>query len=60
MNKLGVEIIVDKVPDKEQNELILSAGKKLTYGKLVLATGFKTNVPQMEVMKKKGVFCKKE
>jgi len=56
LNKLGVEIIIDEVIDRDKHELELISGKKISYERLVLATGSKAIIPPIEGVNKKGVY----
>jgi len=56
LDKLGVEIIIDEVINKENHTLELSSGDKLSFNKLVLATGSKTIIPGIEGIHNKGVY----
>lgn len=52
----GGEIIVDEVVAKREKTLELRSGRKLSFDKLVLATGSNPSVPPIKGIDKEGVF----
>ncbi len=61
LNKWGVEIIVDRVMEKEGKVLRTEKGEKIEFDKLVLATGSVPFVPQIKGVDREGVyFVRKE
>lgn len=56
LNKLGVEIINDEVINKEEYVLELLSEKKVSFEKLVIATGSQAVIPQIEGINKNGVY----